>query len=82
MEHSFKVGQAFLKSITIYGDIIHIYLHYALHQIAANAKHTPLESGWCIAKAKGHPPVGIRAKWAGEGGFLLVLYSNLNLKVT
>ena len=53
-----------------------------LHQIAENAKHTPLESGRCIAKAKGHPPIGIRAKWAGEGGFLLVFCSNLNLKVS
>ena len=82
MGHSFKVHQAFLKSITIFDDIIRINLHSALHQIVENVKHTPLEGGKCTAKAKRHPPVSIRAKWASEGGLLLVFYSNLNLKVS
>ena len=82
IQHSFKVGQAILKNIPIYGDIIHIHLHNALHHIAKNAEHKPLESGRCFVEAKGHLLVGISAKWASEGGLLLVLYSNLYLKVS
>ena len=34
-----------------------------------------------MTQAKGHSPVSICAKWAGEGGLLLVFYNNLNLKI-
>ena len=52
-----------------------------LHQITEDTKHASLECGMGITQAKGHPPVGICAKWADEGGLLLVFYCNLNLEV-
>ena len=39
-----------------------------------------LECGRGITQAKGHPPVSICAKWAGEGGLLLVKNSNITQK--
>ena len=81
MQDSFSIDQAFFKAPSKDCNIIHVHFHNALHQIAEDTKHAALECGRGITQAKGHPPVSICAKWAGEGGLLLVLYSNLNLKI-
>ena len=82
IKNSLKVGQALLKSTSIYGDVIHIDFHNAFHHITENAEHTPLEGGRCIVEAKRHSLVGISSKGASEGGLLLVLHNNLYLKIS
>ena len=81
MRDSFQVDQAFLEAPSINCNIIHVDHHNALHQITKDTEHASLECGRGITQAEGHPLVGICAKWAGEGGLLLVFYSNLNLEV-
>ena len=66
----------------ICGDIIHINFHNALHHIIENAKHTSLECGKCIVKAKRHSLVSLNPKWTSEVGLLLVLCRNLYLKIS
>ena len=51
------------------------------HHITENTEHTPLESGRCIAEAKGYSPVGISSKGESEGGLFLVIYNNFDLKI-
>ena len=81
MQDSLQVDQAFFKAPSINCNIIHVDLHNALHQITEDVEHASLECGRGITQAEGHPPVGICAKWAGEGGLLLIFYSNLNLEI-
>ena len=81
MQDSFQVDQAFFEAPSIKSNIIHVDLHNALQQITEDTEHASLECGMCITQSEWHPPVGICAKWAGEGGCLLVFYSNLNLEV-
>ena len=64
-----------------YSDVIHVYFHYALHDIAKHTKHTSLKSGRGVAKTKRHPPVSIGAKWTSKGGLFLIFSCNLYLKV-
>ena len=81
MLDSLQVDQAFFKAPSINCDIIHVDLHNALHQVTEDAEHASLECGRGITQAERHPPIGICAKWAGEGGLLLIFYSNLNLEI-
>ena len=82
VKNSFKVGQALLKSTSIYGDVIHVYFHNAFHHIIENIEHTSLECGRCIVQAKRHFLVGISSKGASKGGVLLVLHNNFYLKIS
>ena len=81
MQDSLQVDQAFFKSPSINCDIIHVDLHNVLYQITEDVEHALLECGRGITQAEGHPPVGICAKWAGEGGLLLIFCSNLNREI-
>ena len=81
MQDSLQVDQAFFKAPSINCNIIHVDLHNMLHQITEDAEHSSLECDKGITQAEGHPHVGICAKWAGEGGLLLIFYSNLNLEI-
>ena len=51
------------------------------HHITEDTEHAPLESGKCIAKAERHSSVGISSKGVSEGGLLLILHSDFNLKI-
>ena len=81
MQKCFQVDHAFFEAPSINCNIIHVDFHNVLHQITKDTEHASLECGRGITQAKGHPPVGICAKWAGGGGLLLVFYINLNLEV-
>ena len=81
MQNCFQVDQAFFEAPSINCNIIHVDFHNALHQITEDTEHASLECGRGITQAKGHPPVGICAKWVGEGGLLLVFCNNLNMEV-
>ena len=81
MQDSLQVDQAFFKALSINCNIIHVDLHNVLHQITKDVEHASLECGRGITQAEGHPPVGLCAKCAGEGGLLLIFYSNLNLEI-
>ena len=82
VKNSLKVGQALLKSTSIYGDVIHVDFHNAFHHITKNAKQTPLEGSRCIVESKRHSLVSISSKGASEGGLLLVLHNNFYLKIS
>ena len=82
VKNSLKVGQALLKSTSIYGDVIHVHFHNAFHHIIENTEHTPLECSRCIAQAKRHSPVGISSKGASAGGLHLVFHRNFYLKIS
>ena len=79
---NFKVGQALLKSTSIYVDVIHVHFHNVFPHINENTEHTPLECDRCIAEAKRHSPISISSKDESEGGLLLVLHSNFYLKLS
>ena len=82
VKNNLNVGQALLKSTSIYGDVIHVDFHNAFHHITENAEHTPLEGSSCIVESKRHSSVSISSKGASEGGLLLVLYNNFYLKIS
>ena len=81
MQDSLQVDQAFFKAPSINCNITHVDLHNALHQITEDAEHASLECGRGITQAEGPPPIGICAKWASEGGLLLIICNNLNLEI-
>ena len=75
------MDEAFVKAFPVDCDIIHVNLHNAFHQIIENTEHTSLECGRGITQAERHPYVGICAKKAGDGSFVLIVCNNFNLEV-
>ena len=75
------MDKTFVKVFPVDCNIIHVNLHNVFYQITENTKNTSLECGRGITQAERHPPVGICAKRAGEGSFVLIVCSNFNLEV-
>ena len=75
------MDEAFIKAFPIDRDIIHVNFRNAFYQVIENDEHISLENGRGITQAEGHSPIGICAKGAGEGCFVLIIYSNFNLEV-
>ena len=75
------MDEAFVKAFPVDCVIIHVNLHNVFYHIIENTEHTSMECGRGITQAEGHPPVGISAKRAGKGSFVLIVCSNFNLEV-
>ena len=63
------------------GKIIHENIHTIINHFRKDANHNSLKCGWCIALAEGEHPVCKGTPGIGEGSFILVFRSNMDLIV-